>query len=315
MRYVQYGRDGRSRPGVLYDEYVIDLEELLVLLKVPIPGPLASLRSYIEAGEKVWASVRTWMQSNGPRDLGREVSTFELSSINLEAPLKDAHKLVLVAGNYREHIREVGYRVPEAPESVTPQFFMKPPSTTVIGPGEEIHLSRRSIFVDWEVELAAVIAKRGRYIPEDEALGFVFGYTIVNDISEREFNSNIANRVVREKDPLFDWLHGKWFDTFAPMGPVIVTPDEIPDPHNLRISLSLNDELQQESDTGGMIHRIPYLIHKLSHIMTIEAGDVLSTGTPSGVGYRKGIRLHCGDVLECEIEGIGVLRNRVIEDR
>lgn len=314
MRYVQYSRDGRSRPGVLYDEHVIDLHELLVLLKVPIRGPVASLRSYIEAGEKAWATVRTWMESIGPGDLGREVSTFELSSTNLEAPLKDAHKLILVAGNYQEHIREVGYRVPEVLESIAPQFLMKPPSTTVIGPGEDIRLSRGSIFVDWEVELAAVLGRRGRYIPENEALDFVFGYTIVNDISERELNSKIPNRVRRENDSCFDLLQGKWFDTFAPMGPVIVTSDEIPDPHSLKISLSLNGKLQQESDTERMIHRIPYLIYKLSQIMTIEPGDVLSTGTPSGVGWSKGIGLQCGDVLECKIDGIGILRNRVMED-
>lgn len=309
MRYVQYSRGGSPRPGLLYNESVIDLTALLELLGAPVPGGLSSLRAFIEAGEQLWEVVTHDLGSTDRETLQQLSGYYALEEIALEAPLQDAHKLILLAGNYREHICEVGYRVPQTPESVTPQFFMKPPSTTVIGPGQPVRLSRGSIWVDWEVELAVVIGKRGRYILEDQAMDFVFGYTILNDISERAFNSELTNRFVREKDPLFDWLHGKWFDTFAPMGPAVVTSDEIPNPHNLRITLYRNGAIEQDANTSQMIHRIPYLIHKLSQIMTLEPGDVLSTGTPSGVGHSKGLRLEDGDVLECRIEGIGALQN------
>ncbi len=311
MRYVQYSRGGEIRPGVLYSESVIDLTALLELQGTTIPRGLSSLRAFIEAGEQLWELVPHGLGSTDRETLCQLSGSYALDKVVLEAPLQDTHKLILLAGNYREHIREVSYRVPRAPESITPQFFMKPPSTTVIGPGQPVRLSRDSIWVDWEVELAVVIGNRGRYISEDQAMDFVFGYTILNDISERAFNSELTNRFVREKDPFFDWLHGKWFDTFAPMGPAVVTSDEIPDPHDLKITLYRNGVIEQDGNTSQMIHRIPYLIHKLSQIMTLEPGDVLSTGTPSGVGYSKGLRLEDGDVLECRIEGLGTLQNSI----
>lgn len=315
MRYVQYSRGGSPHPGLLYNESVIDLTALLELLGPPVPRGLCSLRAFIEAGEQLWEVVTHGLGSTDWDTLQQLSGCYALDEVAFEAPLQDAHKLILLAGNYREHIREVGYRVPQAPESVTPQFFMKPPSTTVIGPGQSVRLSRGSIWVDWEAELAVVIGKRGRYISEDQAMDFVFGYTILNDISERAFNSELTNRFVREKDPFFDWLHGKWFDTFAPMGPAVVTSDEIPDPHGLKITLYRNGMIEQDGNTSQMIHCIPYLIHRLSQIMTLEPGDVLSTGTPSGVGHSKGLRLEDGDVLECQVEGLGTLRNPIEVDK
>jgi 2-keto-4-pentenoate hydratase/2-oxohepta-3-ene-1,7-dioic acid hydratase in catechol pathway len=310
MRYVQYKFGERIRPGLFHEGRVIDLNDLLTTLEHP-QREFISLRSFIEAGESTWSVI--------PKDIKKDfVSTlpgFEIGTgkgdVTLEAPLRDAHKLILLAGNYREHIREVGFKVPQKSEAVTPQFFMKPPSTTVIGPGQSIILPRIGIWLDWEVELGVIIGKHGKYIPESDALEHVFGYTIINDISERAFNSKVRNRTMREKDPFMDWLHGKWFDTFAPMGPAIVTKDEVPNPHNLHITLKRNGKVEQNANTSQMLHSVPYLIHKLSQIMTIEPGDILATGTPSGVGYSKGLCLADGDILECYVELIGLLRNPV----
>lgn len=310
MRYVQYRFGDTIRPGLIFDGRVVDLNNLLSTLEHP-HREFKSLLHFIEAGEATWSEVRKGVKSAFISTLpGYEIGIGR-GEVTLEAPLQDAHKLILVAGNYKEHIREVGYKVPQESGGVTPQFFMKPPSTTIIGPERPIILPRNGIWLDWEVELGVIIGKLGKYITESDALEYVFGYTIVNDISEREFNSTVRDRTIREKDPFMDWLHGKWFDTSAPMGPAIVTRDEVPNPHNLNISLKRNGNIEQNANTSQMLHPVPYLIHKLSQIMTIEPGDILVTGTPSGVGYSKGLRLVDGDVLECSVELIGVLRNPV----
>ncbi len=163
----------------------------------------------------------------------------------------------------------------------------------------------------WETELAVVTGKRGRNIEAARAYDHVFGYTILNDLSERRLNSRIENRSKREMDGFFDWLAGKWFDGFAPCGPWIVTADEISDPHNLEIKLTVNGQLRQQGNTRDMIFRIPEQIAYISSIMTLEPGDIISTGTPVGAGVGGDASLHDGDELVCEIEGIGMLRNRV----
>jgi 2,4-diketo-3-deoxy-L-fuconate hydrolase len=295
-----------SRPGVIYKDNIVDIK--LFLEYLGISSPVATLRDFIELNKELIARFK---ENVGLSEALSFPTVLEISDVVFRAPLADARKLILLAGNYIEHIREVGYRIPPSAESITPQFFMKPPSTTIIGPETPVKLSRNSIWVDWEVELAVVISQVGKNIPEEDAMDYVFGYTILNDISERKFNSSIKDRFQREKDPLFDWLHGKWFDGFAPMGPCIILKEDIPDPHKLKISLVHNGVLQQDGSTADMIHTIPYLIHKLSQIMTIEPGDVIATGTPSGVGIGKGIKLKAGDELVCSIEGIGELRNPV----
>jgi len=314
MRYVQYTRQGRAHPAVLYKDQVINLSRLLRLMQHPAAGNMHSLRTFIEAGEALWSALRDRLETIDLQVLASKLPLYPVGEVTLDAPLRNTHKLILLAGNYREHIREAGFRVPESSERITPQFFMKPPSTTVIGPGQPICLPRNGVWVDWEVELAVVIGKRGRHIPASQAMSFVFGYTIVNDVSERRYNSQISNRFLREKDPFMDWLHGKWFDTFAPMGPAVVTPGEIPDPHNLRLALRRNGKLEQDANTSQMLHGVPYLIHKLSEIMTLEPGDVIATGTPAGVGHSKGIFLKAGDIIECHIEGIGTLTNPVVAE-
>jgi 2-keto-4-pentenoate hydratase/2-oxohepta-3-ene-1,7-dioic acid hydratase in catechol pathway len=219
-------------------------------------------------------------------------------------------KIICLAGNYRAHVTESGYQAPVADATVTPQLFLKP-ATCLIGDGEDVLLTGRNVAVGWEAELAVVIGTGGRHIPAASVNDHIFGYTIVNDISERRFNSDLAGRTLRDNDKFFDWLAGKWFDTFAPCGPVIVTADEIAEPHNLDIRLWLNGELRQNGNTREMITRIPETIAQISSIMTLDRGDIISTGTPAGAGLGGRSSLADGDEVVCEIQPIGKLRNRV----
>ena len=178
-------------------------------------------------------------------------------------------------------------------------------TNVVIGPGAPIVLPRVSAKPDYEAEFAFVIGRGGRYIPAARAMEHVFGYTIVNDVSARDFQMQTSQ-----------WTMGKTFDTFAPMGPVIVTADEIEDPHKLAISLTLNGELMQDSNTSNLIFGVPQLIAFLSSAMTLEPGDIISTGTPAGVGFaRKPPRwLMPGDEVAVQVEGIGRLVNPVVAE-
>ncbi|MDQ3665310.1 MAG: fumarylacetoacetate hydrolase family protein [Acidobacteriota bacterium] len=232
------------------------------------------------------------------------------SRVKLCAPLPHPGKIICLAGNYRDHIVESGYAAPPASAIITPQLFLKPASA-IIGDGDDIVISSNNHTVGWETELAVVIGKRGRNIQAERAYDHVFGYTILNDVSERGLNSRIENRSKREMDGFFDWLAGKWFDGFAPSGPWIVTADEIDDPHNLEIKLTVNGQIRQQGNTREMIFRIPEQIAYISSIMTLQPGDIISTGTPVGAGVGGDASLHDGDDLVCEIEGIGTLRNKV----
>jgi len=234
----------------------------------------------------------------------------DVANLKLEAPLTRPGKIICLAGNYREHIVESGYAAPQQSDIITQQLFLKPASA-IIGNGDGIVIGSNNVTVGWETELAVVIGKRGRNIEAASVYDHVFGYTILNDLSERRLNSRIENRSKREMDGFFDWLAGKWFDGFAPCGPWIVTADEISDPHNLEIKLTVNGQLRQQGNTRDMIFRIPAQIAYISSIMTLEPGDIISTGTPVGAGVGGDASLHDGDELVCEIEKIGTLKNRV----
>lgn len=236
-----------------------------------------------------------------------------VKDLKLEAPLARPGKIICLAGNYREHIVESGYVTPQESATITQQLFLKPASA-IIGDGDEIVIGSQNRTVGWETELAVVIGRRGRNIKAEDAYDYVFGYTILNDVSERGLNSRVENRTKREMDGFFDWLAGKWFDGFAPSGPWIVTADEIADPHNLEIKLTVNNRIRQQGNTRDMIFRIPEQIAYASSIMTLEPGDIISTGTPVGAGVGGDKSLHDGDELVCEIEGIGKLRNKVRAD-
>jgi 2-keto-4-pentenoate hydratase/2-oxohepta-3-ene-1,7-dioic acid hydratase in catechol pathway len=233
-----------------------------------------------------------------------------LDGVRLRPPLSQPGKLLCLAGNYRKHIGESGYEVPVEADVITPQFFLKP-STTLTGPHDDVPMTRENVSVGWEVELAVVIGRRGRRIPASTAMDHVFGYTVINDISERGLHSQLSGRRVRENDRFFDWLAGKWFDGFAPCGPWIVTADDVADPHELGIRLWVNGELRQEGSTGEMIFRIPEIVEWASSIMTLEPGDIIATGTPVGAGIGGTAVLADGDEVVCEIDRVGRLVNRV----
>jgi 2-keto-4-pentenoate hydratase/2-oxohepta-3-ene-1,7-dioic acid hydratase in catechol pathway len=226
--------------------------------------------------------------------------TAALDHVTFRPPVPDAGKIVCLAGNYRAHIKESGFEAPSETEYVTPQLFLKPVTALSAHEGD-IVLRPKNAAPGWEVELAVVMGANGN----------VFGYTILNDISERRLNAAVARRL-REMDRFCDWLAGKWFDTFAPCGPWIVRAQDIPDPHALELRLSLNGEPRQQGNTRDMIARIPELIDYCSSIMTLEPGDIISTGTPAGAGLGSGDSvLRPGDEVVCEIEGIGRLCSRV----
>ncbi len=234
-----------------------------------------------------------------------------IDSVKWMPPIERPGKIICLAGNYRAHIAESGFVTPQVQDVITQQLFLKP-SSTLVGNDGEILVGKNNVKVGWETELAVVIGKRGRDIPAGSAMDHVFGYTIMNDVSERRVNSKIENRRYREMDKFLDWLAGKWFDTFAPCGPWIITRDEIPDPHNLEIRLTINGEIRQQGNSSEMIFSIPEQIAYASSIMTLEPGDIISTGTPAGAGIGgTTTSLQDRDQLVCEIERIGTLNNKV----
>lgn len=244
-------------------------------------------------------------------DLVSAAPRIPAAGLRLDAPIRSVPKILALAGNYKKHVVESGFS-DQGKGVWTPQIFWKP-STSILEPGGKVTLRPNNVFFDWEVELAVVVGKRAKDLPAAKAMSCVFGYTVINDLSERKFNSKVDGRNKREFDPFFDWLMGKWFDGSSPLGPEIVTADEIGDPHNLPIRLSLNDELMQDSNTRHMIHRIPEIIAALSSVLTLEPGDVIAMGTPEGVGLARGRALRAGDHLRAEIEGIGALDTFIVE--
>jgi 2-keto-4-pentenoate hydratase/2-oxohepta-3-ene-1,7-dioic acid hydratase in catechol pathway len=304
--------NGAPRIGVVTGSSVIDLAavpELLEHTETWSAGPPSDALSVIRSFSNLRPQLEVLLdRSEG--DSGIKGAQFSLDSVELCAPVQRPGKLLCLAGNYRDHITESGFVVPEQTDVITQQIFLKP-STCIIGNEEEILIEHNNVLVGWETELAVVIGKRGKHIPAEKAYDFVFGYTILNDVTERRLNSRLQNRRKRELDTFFDWLGGKWFDTFAPCGPWVVTMDEIVDPHDLEIKLTINGELRQHGNTRDMIFNIPEQIAYISSIMTLEPGDIISTGTPAGAGIGGDTSLHDGDELVCEIEKIGTLRNRV----
>jgi 2-keto-4-pentenoate hydratase/2-oxohepta-3-ene-1,7-dioic acid hydratase in catechol pathway len=225
------------------------------------------------------------------------------------SPLPDPPKFLLLAGNFRAHVVESGFAAaPE--ENLTPQFFNKP-STTIIGPTADIPLTSANHALDYEAELAVVIGSKTRNATLENAMAVVWGYTIVNDVSERKLNATMLDRKKRSNDDFYDWLVGKWFDGSAPLGPYILTADEAP--AEFAITARLNGDIVQEAPTSAMIHSVAEAIVYISKILTLEPGDVIAMGTPAGVGMARGRLLRHGDVIECEIGGIGLLRNQVCQ--
>lgn len=290
--------------GVLID--TVAATELLGLDMSDLPRDVLSLLRSSPGPGHPYSKI----EQTDPGDTALAAARLNVSDLKFQAPVARPGKIICLAGNYRDHIVESGYAAPQEAAILSQQLFLKP-SSAIIGDGDDVTIGKSNHTVGWETELAVVIGKAGRNIPVERAYDHVFGYTILNDISERRLNSQMENRSKRELDVFFDWLAGKWFDGFAPSGPWIVTADEIDDPHNLEIGLAVNGQRRQQGNTREMIFRIPEQVAYISSIMTLEPGDLISTGTPVGAGVGGDASLHDGDEMVCEIEGIGKLRNKV----
>jgi len=280
MKFVTFRREGAAEPGVLRDRDVVGLKG----------AGFSSMLDVIAGGPAARARIEEWILKPAADEVA------PLDEIRLLAPIPRPPKIICIGLNYRDHAAESKMEIPKVPT-----VFSKY-ATAVIGPGESIILPRLSTKPDYEAEFAFVIGKGGRYISGPAWRQHVFGYTILNDVSARDFQMATSQ-----------WMMGKTFDTFAPMGPALVSADEIADPHNLDISLSINGETLQSSNTKNLIFPIPDLIEYLSSVFTLESGDVISTGTPAGVGFaRKPPRfLKAGDDVVVRVQGLGELRNPV----
>jgi len=276
MRLVTFSLNGPPRLGILFGEQISVL-----------PG---SMLEFIQSGPRRRHAAQADLTE------GR-LSTFSVNSVRLLAPLSNPGKVVGIGLNYMDHCREQKVAVPDRPIVFT-KF-----NTAIIGPEEAITWERSvTDQVDFEVELGVVIGKTAHHVSVEQALYYVFGYTVSNDVSARDFQ--ISDR---------QCVRAKSLDTFCPIGPVIVTADEIPDPQALRLTCLLNGQTMQDSSTAEMIFGVAELISHLSHSFTLLPGDIIATGTPDGVGvFRKPqVFMQDGDVVEVEVEGIGVLRNPV----
>ena len=234
-----------------------------------------------------------------------------LDEVTLHTPIPNPGKILAAAGNYQAHIDEGGGTKVDKGRR-TPRIFIKP-TTALVGPNEAVVLPSVSNEIDWELELAVVIGSTAKEVSRERALSHVAGYTILNDISARSMEWGLEDREVHAWDGFFDWLAGKWLDTFSPTGPWIVTSDEISDPHELQMRLQLNEEVTQDASTGTMIFDCSDLIEFISRFTTLEPGDIIATGTPAGVGAASGRYLRAGDVMVGSIEGIGALRTPVVD--
>lgn len=238
--------------------------------------------------------LENWLEMHGDETL-----RVPLEDMELAPPVGRPSKLICIGLNYAKHAEETGAKLPEEPV-----LFMKA-TTAVTGANSTLILPRGSTKTDWEVELAVVIGKLTSSVSEEEAMEHVAGYTLHIDYSERSW----------QKDRGGQWVKGKSADTFAPLGPLFATRDEIPDPHNLSMSLTVNGEVRQQSSTSDMIFGVPYLVSYISQFMSLLPGDIISTGTPEGVGLGMNPPqfLKPGDVVEAEIEGLGRSRQEVRE--
>jgi 2-keto-4-pentenoate hydratase/2-oxohepta-3-ene-1,7-dioic acid hydratase in catechol pathway len=283
MRLITFERQNKVEPGVLLDNEAVGLRD----------AGFPDVLSVIAGGPDALERVRRWIQSPPAGAVAKR------ADIRLRAPILRPPKIICVGLNYRDHAVESNLAIPEVP-TVFCKFH-----TAILGPDEPVILPKASSKPDYEAEFAFVIGKGGRHIAKDSWQEHIFGYMNLNDVSARDFQMATTQ-----------WMMGKTFDTFAPTGPWLTTADEIPDPHALDISLTLSGEVMQHSNTHELIFRIPDLISYLSSVFTLEPGDIVSTGTPSGVGFaRKPPRfLRAGDEMVVRVAGLGELRNPVVAE-
>ena len=319
MKLATYASKGQQHVGAVVadDTIVIDLaaadKALARREKRPAHPFFTDMLSLLNAGTKGLcaakkaAAAATEKLGDAAKPDGK--TSHALSRVRLKAPMPNPRKIFCLAGNYQDHIEEGGGKM-AVQDKETPRVFMKPPTSTVISPGDSILIPPIARSIDWEGELAVVMGRKAKGVKTKDALKYVAGYTVMNDVSERDLL--IKKRTEnRPQDGWFDWLNGKWLDTFAPQGPWIVTRDDIPDPQVLDISTYINGERKQHNNTGQMLYKVAQVIEYISAIITLEPGDLISTGTISGVGSTTGTFLKPGDKVEIEISQIGVLRNKV----
>ncbi len=300
MKLLTYSTDSKQQLGILINDTVVDIEKLGHKTNQQFPATMLEL---IDAGLEEVAKIQEAL--DGANENVVASCSIPLSEVKILAPIPKPRKNIIGIGlNYTEHVAESARTLDTSNElPQKPVIFSKPP-TTVTGTGENILLNPKlTQQLDWEVELAVVIGKKGKYVEKEKALDYVFGYTVINDISARD-----CRRAGQ-------WIVSKGQDTFAPMGPILVTKDEIPNPHNLNLSLTVNGVEKQNSNTKFMLFNINALIEDLSTVFTLEPGDIIATGTPSGVGAGRNPQewMWNGDVVEATVEGIGTIVNTVKE--
>jgi 2-keto-4-pentenoate hydratase/2-oxohepta-3-ene-1,7-dioic acid hydratase in catechol pathway len=283
VKLATFTHDGRSRIGLVDGQDVVDLS-------AAAPELPTEMVAFLEAGPDALAAASETL-AGGPR--------LPLADVKLEAPIARPPKIIAIGLNYADHVAESGIDTPKHPTIFNKQ------STCVIGPRAAIHLPRASHVLDYEGELGFVIGRRCRHVSYDDAADVIAGYMVVNDVTVRDWQLRIPT-----------WTIGKSFDTHGPIGPWIVTADEVPDPHQLALRTWVNGELRQESNTKELIFNCFTLVEHLSTAFTLEPGDIIATGTPSGVGIaqKPPKLLTAGDTVRIEIEGLGELENPVIDE-
>ena len=301
MKLLTYRRGENVSFGILTGKGIVDIPT-----SWKDADPPRDMKEILERGPRCLDQLRTRAESPG--------ELLPADSVEPLAPLPRPGKVLALAGNYSEHIKEAsvhhGYKLglSESPRQTTvPRPFLMP-STCVTGPGATITWPVYSEQIDYELELGVVIGEAAKCVQASEALDCVAGYAIANDVSARSVTFK-KGRQQRPWDEFYDWLNGKWADGFCAMGPWLVTKDEIPDVQNLKMTLKVNGEVRQNANTSQMIYPVADLVSFLSHIMTLEPGDVICTGTPSGVGVATGSFLKADDRIECNIEHLGTLTN------
>ena len=300
MILVSYRARGSStawRTGIAHEQAVVDASAyLLSRAEVASGQPDLSVRALLQKGEQALLEVFAWAKSQFEARSG----LLSLDALELGPPVPDPDKIICLGVNYREHAAEAQQELP-----AVPMFFAKF-RNSLIGPTSPILLPHVSTQVDYEGELAVIIGQRCKEVAEQEALQYVAGYTIMNDVSARDVQMQTSQ-----------WTAGKALDTFAPMGPGIVLASSIPNPQTLTLTTRVNEQVVQHDTTANMVFSVASTIAFLSSLMTLEPGDIIATGTPSGVGFKRTppLFLHDGDVVEVEIERIGRIRNPVIRGR
>lgn len=301
MKLLTYKtQDTEPRLGFIYNNQVIDMEDFGEISNFPLPNDMLEL---IDMGFEIIPEISELIAET-PENFFEEIA-YEMNEVTILAPIEKPRKNIIGIGlNYTEHVAESARGLDTTGKLPTkPIIFSKPPTTVTATNTEIIKNTKLTSQLDWECELAVVISKKGKYVAKENAMDYVFGYTVINDISARDCR--------REGQ----WIVSKGQDTFAPMGPYLVTKDEIENPHNLNLSLKVNGVEKQNSNTKFMLFNINDLIEDLSVVFTLEAGDIIATGTPAGVGAGRNPQewMHNGDVVEATVEGIGTIVNTVKE--